>query len=254
MSKLPPGEKVRLDVLLVERGLCSTRSRAQAEILAGRVFINSSNQLKAGTLVSTEEEIELREPSPWVGRGALKLLHALEYFQINAAQRVAVDIGSSTGGFTQVLLAAGAVKVYAVDSGTGQLHWKLRNDERVVVMENTNARYLEAASFQPAPDLAVIDVSFISVSLILPALVSILKRPFDIVCLVKPQFELEPEWISRGGFVRPAYRQRALDKVQACASDLKLSCAPAIESPITGAKSANVEYLLHLVPVNPAPH
>ncbi len=250
MSSLQRGDKVRLDILLVEKGLCESRARAQAEILAGRVFIRESNQFKAGSLVSSQEPVEIRESSPWVGRGALKLDHAIQVFNIETEGRVAIDVGSSTGGFTQVLLERGARLVYAVDSGSAQLHWKLRQDDRVVVRENTNARFLEPGMFDPRPNLAVMDVSFISVTLLLPVLTTILEGRYDIICLIKPQFELEPQWVSKGGFVQPRYRQRAIEKVSDFARQIGLNVSPVIESPILGAKSANVEYLVHLKPVN----
>ncbi len=238
-------DKIRLDVLLVERGLCETRSQAQAQIMAGNIIINESNEWKPGTTVDPDCAISIRENSPYVGRGALKIIKALDYFEIDPQGRICIDVGSSTGGFTQVLLERGATRVYAVDSGTNQLHWKLRQDERVVVMENTNARFLKGEDLETRPNLAVMDVSFISVNLLLPMLDELLLRPYQIICLIKPQFELAPNLVSRGGFVKPKHRKLAIEKVNAKAQELGMSISEVIESPIKGAKSANVEYLVY---------
>ena len=189
--------KERLDVLLVERGLLDTRARARAAIMAGEVSVNGQRVDKAGTAVPLDATIELATPMPYVSRGGFKLAGALDAFGVAVAGRVCADVGACTGGFTDVLLQRGAARVFAIDVGQGQLDWKLRQDERVVVLEKTNARYLESL---PQPiDLATIDVSFISLRLILPAVAAWLAPAADVVALVKPQFEAGPERPRPGG-------------------------------------------------------
>lgn len=236
--------KKRLDILLAEKGLVSSRQRAQAEIMAGNVLVNDSPAVKPGMPVDDSAEIRLKDVFPYVSRGALKLIHALDHFNVPVKGRTAIDIGSSTGGFTEVLLERGARTVYAVDSGTNQLDWKLRSDPRVKVMERTNARHIDAIVFDPAPDLAVMDVSFISVTKVLPPLLKILKSPFDIVVLIKPQFELSKGKIGKKGLVKEEFRREAVDSVLAFALSAGLYAGETVPSPITGSKSGNVEFLV----------
>ena len=235
--------KKRLDLLVAELGLVSSRQKAQAEIMAGNVLVHETPVTKPGTAVDESAVIRLKESFPYVSRGALKLIHALDYFHVEAEGRTAVDVGSSTGGFTEVLLERGASKVYAVDSGTNQLDWKLRSDPRVVTLENTNARYIDRLTFEPAPDLAVMDVSFISVTKILPALVKVLRPPYEIVVLIKPQFELEKGKIGKKGLVKEEFREEAVESVVRVAASIGLATGETVESPITGSKSGNVEFL-----------
>lgn len=198
-----PSERKRLDLLLVERGLFSSRARAQAAVMAGQVYVDGRRADKAGAAVAVDARVEVRgDPLPYASRGGLKLAHALDVFRVTVNGRIAVDVGASTGGFTDVLLERGARRVYAVDVGYGQLAWRLRSDPRVVVMDRTNARHLTPDLFPQAPDLAVVDVSFISVGKILPALGTVLIPPGDVVTLIKPQFEAGPERVGKGGIVR----------------------------------------------------
>lgn len=236
--------KQRLDVLLVDLGLVETRQKAQAEIMAGNVLVNDTPAVKAGQFISIEATIRLRYKFPYVSRGALKLIHALERHKIELKDRIAVDIGASTGGFTQVLLEKGARMVYAVDVGTNQLDWKLRNDPRVVVRENTNARYLDNKDFQPAPSIAVMDVSFISLTKVLEPVSNILEGKKEIIALIKPQFELDKDKIGDKGLVPEEYRSFAVERVIKYAESIGLKSSEILESPIAGAKSGNIEYLV----------
>jgi 23S rRNA (cytidine1920-2'-O)/16S rRNA (cytidine1409-2'-O)-methyltransferase len=238
--------KERLDKLLVDRGLVETRARARATIMAGEVRVNGERVDKAGTPVPLEARIELAAPMPYVSRGGFKLAGALDAFDVPVAGRVCADVGACTGGFTDVLLQRGAARVYAIDVGQGQLDWKLRQDERVVVMERVNARYLEAL---PEPiDLVVIDVSFISLRLILPAARKWLTEGADVVALIKPQFEAGPESVGKGGIVRdPAVHRAVLVGLLGWAAGEGWGVAGLIRSPIVGAEG-NVEFLAHLRP------
>ncbi len=238
--------KERLDVLLVERGLLDTRARARAAIMAGEVSVNGQRVDKAGTAVPLDATIELATPMPYVSRGGFKLAGALDAFGVAVAGRVCADVGACTGGFTDVLLQRGAARVFAIDVGQGQLDWKLRQDERVVVLEKTNARYLESL---PQPiDLATIDVSFISLRLILPAVAAWLAPAADVVALVKPQFEAGPESVGKGGIVRdPAVRRRVLEDVLGWAAANGWAVAGLVRSSLVGT-DGNVEYLAHLRP------
>jgi 23S rRNA (cytidine1920-2'-O)/16S rRNA (cytidine1409-2'-O)-methyltransferase len=241
---------VRLDTLLVERGLAASRERARALILAGQVRVDGQLAPKAGTAVKAEAEITLLVPDhPYVGRGGLKLEHALEQFGIDVTGRLALDIGASTGGFTDVLLRRGAARVVALDVGHGQLDWRLRNDPRVFVLERTNARTLTAGTLPVDArvfDIVTIDVSFISLGQVLPAVPPLLARGADIVALVKPQFEAGRNEVGKGGIVRdPAVQARVVDEVVERALALGLSRAGLAESPITGMEG-NREFLLHL--------
>jgi len=234
----------RIDLLLVERGLVESRERARALLLAGDVMVSGQRVDKAGQQVPVDAPIELAERMPWVSRGAYKLLGALDHWAIDVTGRVCVDCGSSTGGFTEVLLSRGALRVHAVDVGHGQLHWKLRNDPRVVLHEGVNARYLEPALLGEPAQLAVCDVSFISVTLILPALVPLLAAPRECVVLVKPQFEVGRDQVGKGGIVRdPALHEASVERVRSAAAMLGLE-SEVTDSPVLGAEG-NKEFLLH---------
>lgn len=237
-------DKERLDVLLVERGLMPSRARAQASIMAGEVRVNGERVDKAGTPVPRDATIEVAAPMPYVGRGGFKLAGALDTFGVAVANRVCADVGACTGGFTDVLLQRGAARVYAIDVGQGQLDWKLRQDQRVVVMERTNARYLESL---PEPvSLVVIDVSFISLRLILPAVARWVDSAADVVALIKPQFEAGPESVGKGGIVRDmAVRRRVLEEVLDWAAAHGWGVAGLVRSSLVGA-DGNVEYLVWL--------
>ncbi len=239
--------RARLDVLLVERGLVASRERARALVLAGQVTVDGVMVSKAGTQVALDAALALVAPDhPYVGRGGVKLAHALDTFGIPVAGREALDIGASTGGFTDVLLQRGAARVVALDVGHGQIDWRLRNDTRVLVMEGRNARYLSASDLPGPVDIVTIDVSFISLTQILPRVPPVLRPSADIVALVKPQFEAGREEVGRKGIVRdPAVRDKAVENVTAAAAGLGLERAGLATSPITGAEG-NVEFLLHL--------
>lgn len=237
--------RARLDVVLVERGFFPTRAKASAALMAGQVLVKGRSTLKPGTPVLNGIEIEILRPSPYVSRGGLKLEGALDAFHINPAGRVCLDVGASTGGFTDCLLQRGAIKVYAVDVGAAQLDVKLRSDPRVVVREKTHARDIQPAQFDPWPDVAVIDVSFISLARVLPPVLPCLRPGFDIIALIKPQFELEPKKVPKGIVREARWREEAVAKIRALAYELGLKERGLIESPLRGAKG-NIEYLLHL--------
>jgi len=244
-----PPSRIRLDVAIVERGLAPSRERARALILAGRVRVEGVAVTKAGTNVPASAELTVIEPDfPWVGRGGVKLAHALDVFAIDVTGREALDIGASTGGFTDVLLTRGAVRVVALDVGHGQLDWRLREDPRVVVMEHRNARDLDVAWLPGPVDLVTIDVSFISLRLVLPRLPGLLRPGADIVALVKPQFEAGREDVGKGGLVKdPAVHAAVLQRVTDAARAVGLQPVTSAPSPITGA-TGNQEFLLHLKP------
>jgi 23S rRNA (cytidine1920-2'-O)/16S rRNA (cytidine1409-2'-O)-methyltransferase len=235
--------KQRLDVALVERGLVETRTKAQSLIMARRVLVNDEYVDKAGAQVTDDEQLRIAElEHPWVGRGGMKLAHALREFAIDVTGRICADIGASTGGFTDVLLKNGASKVYAIDVGYGQIDQSLRNDARVVNLEKTNARYLTAVSFDDAITFVSIDVSFISLKLILPAVRDFLRG--DLVALIKPQFEVGKRDVGKGGIVRDEVkRQEAVDGVVAFARETGFDVRGLIESPVKGAEG-NIEYLM----------
>ncbi len=236
--------KQRLDVALVERGLVETRSKAQSLIMARRITVNGRYADKAGWPVGGDDELRIVElEHPWVGRGGMKLAHALREFNIDVTGKTCADIGASTGGFTDVLLKSGARTVYAIDVGYGQLDASLRNDSRVVVREKVNARYLTAEDFPEPVGFASIDVSFISLKLILPAVASFLRG--DLVALIKPQFEVGKADVGKGGIVRDQERRReAVDGVVAFAAESGFDVRGVIESPVKGAEG-NVEYLMY---------
>src|SRR5262245_61923259 len=239
--------KERLDVLVVERGLAASRERARAMILAGQVTVDGRILSKAGTAVDRTCRIELVAPDhPYVGRGGIKLAHALDTFRLDVRDRRALDIGASTGGFTDALLQRGARDVIALDVGHGQLDWKLRQDARVIVKEGVNARALTAADVPHAVDVVTIDVSFISLHHIFPALGAFLTATADIVALVKPQFEAGRDEVGKGGVITdPAIHEAVLDKVTEEAQAAGFRRIAMTPSPITGA-TGNREFFLHL--------
>ncbi|MBA3542139.1 MAG: TlyA family RNA methyltransferase [Deltaproteobacteria bacterium] len=239
----------RLDKLLVDRGLAATRERATALVMSGAVSVAGQPAAKPGTLVDIDVEITLKaEAHPYVSRGALKLEKGLDAFGIDPSGMVALDIGASTGGFTDLLLRRGATRVYAIDVGYGQLAWSLRQDPRVVVLERENVRNMDLALVPEPCDLAVIDVSFISLVVVLPRIAELLRPPpgKSLIALVKPQFEVGRDQVERGGVVRDeVVRRSAVTKVRTWATANGFEALEDIESPITG-PAGNVEYLLHL--------
>ncbi len=237
---------VRLDALLVQRGLAASRERAKELIEAGSVLIDGIASTKAGARVRPDRDIRLAsEDHPWVGRGALKLLGVIDLLGVDPSGLVAADLGASTGGFTEVLLQKGASRVYAVDVGRGQLAWKLRTDPRVVVLEGVNARHLESL---PEPiDLIVGDLSFISLSLILPAVARLLRPGARALVLVKPQFEAGRGALGKGGRVRSEEdRLGAIDAVRAAADQGSFEVLGGADSPVAGARAGNIEHFLLL--------
>jgi 23S rRNA (cytidine1920-2'-O)/16S rRNA (cytidine1409-2'-O)-methyltransferase len=241
---MPTKGAQRLDMLLVERGLAQSREKARALILAGQVLVRGQKVDKAGHSVSIDSKIEVLESPKYVGRGGLKLEAALDHFRIQPQGKVCLDIGSSTGGFTDCLLQRGAAWVYAIDVGTAQLDWKLRNDPRVIVHEQLNARYLGRDQVPEPIDLAVCDVSFISITMILPVLPNLLAESAEMVILVKPQFELERHQVGKGGIIRdPALHHQACRRVEEAVQRLGYG-SEIIPSPILGAEG-NQEFLLY---------
>ncbi|MCL4459215.1 MAG: TlyA family RNA methyltransferase [Chloroflexi bacterium] len=236
--------KRRLDVLLVERGLAESREKARALIMAGDVLVEGRVVNKAGFLVSEESPIFVKKRLPYVSRGGLKLAAALERFSLDVRGLVMLDVGASTGGFTDCLLCNGAQRVYAVDVGYGQLDWNLRSDPRVVPLERTNIRYLD--SFPEPIDAAVVDVSFISLILVLPQVLKLTKPDAWIIALIKPQFEAGREQVGKGGVVKdPAILRAVLEKICTWAKDQGLSVRGLIPSPLRG-PAGNREFLICL--------
>ncbi|MCC7499465.1 MAG: TlyA family RNA methyltransferase [Bryobacterales bacterium] len=234
----------RIDQLLVERGLAATRQKAHALILAGQVLVDGQRATKPGHTIPLEAHLDVLAPLKYVSRGGLKLEAALDNFRIDPAGKVCLDIGASTGGFTDCLLQRSALRVYAIDTGKGQLDWKLRNDPRVVLREKVNARYLTAELIGEPADLAVLDVSFISVTRIVPVLPALLKEDAELVILVKPQFEVEKGQVGKGGIVRdPQLHRAACDRVREAVEAIGYRTT-LMESPILGAEG-NKEFLLH---------
>ena len=240
--------KDRLDLLLVSRGLADTRQKAQALILTGDVLVNDVPVDKPGSKVPLDAAIRLRgSTSQFVGRGGDKISSAFDSFQISLEGIIALDVGASTGGFTDCMLQRGAKKVYAVDVGYNQLVDSLRRDERVVVMEKMNARYLDPSDFPIKPVLATVDVSFISVRKLLEPILSVLARPASLLILVKPQFELEPEYVGKGGVVKdPKHEQLAVQLVSDAAQSLGCNICAAVPSALKGNKKGNQEHFLFL--------
>ena len=240
-----PG-KLRLDQLLVERGLVESRSRAQAWIMAGNVYSDTKRLDKAGQQVKPDIPIEIKgQDHPWVSRGGLKLEKGLKQFEISAEGKTCIDVGASTGGFTDVLITSGAAKVYAVDVGQGQLAWKLRSDERVVVMEKTNARHLTSDDIPDPIDLVVCDASFIGLETVLPAALSLVQPSGHVIALIKPQFEVGKGRVGKGGVVRePELHQEVCDRIEAWLNGLEgWSVLGLTESPIKGPEG-NIEFLI----------
>ena len=236
---------LRLDQAMVERGLCESRERAKRAILAGQVRVNSQLAQKPSDAVTPADEIILVAGEKFVSRGGYKLEHALDFFHLDVTGLVAIDIGASTGGFTDCLLQRGAHAVFAVDVGQGQLAWKLRQDKRVVVMEKTNARYLKPGQLPQTPDLAVIDCSFISLRKILPPTIALLKTEGKIVALVKPQFEAGKAEADKGrGVIRDAsIHERILEELRQFAQEMNLDWRGTVESPLEG-PAGNKEFLV----------
>jgi 23S rRNA (cytidine1920-2'-O)/16S rRNA (cytidine1409-2'-O)-methyltransferase len=247
LASLVPTKRVRLDQLLVERDLAPSRARAQSLILAGLVRVEGVLADKAGRAVAADASVEVvAADHPWVSRGGVKLAAALDAFGVSPAGKRCLDVGASTGGFTHVLLERGAAQVVALDVGRGQLDWRLRQDPRVVVKEGVNARYVAREELPGPFGLITVDVSFISLRLVLPALVQLLFEGGDLVVLVKPQFEAGRTQVAKGGVVRdPAVREGAIEGVLAAAGELGLECVARIPSPIPG-PAGNVEELAHL--------
>jgi 23S rRNA (cytidine1920-2'-O)/16S rRNA (cytidine1409-2'-O)-methyltransferase len=237
--------KIRADQMLVDRGLVESRSRAQALILAGLVFLGDRKIEKAGQQLAEDAVLDVRgRDHPWVSRGGIKLAHALEHFGWDVTGAVAMDVGSSTGGFTDVLLTKGAARVYAVDSGTNQLAWKLRNDPRVIVHERTSARILTAEHIPEPIDIIVCDASFISLAKVLERPLSFAAAHARLVALIKPQFEAGREEVGKGGVVRdPDVHTRVCKEVQEWIEGMGWSVAGIVPSPITGPEG-NIEFLI----------
>ena len=237
--------RVRIDRFLVDGGLVESREKAARLILAGEVFVDGERVDKAGALVPPDAAVELKGRSPFVSRGGEKLAHALERFQVRVQGRVCIDVGASTGGFTDCLLQQGAARVYAVDVGTGQLDAKLRRDPRVVVMERSNARALDPRVFGEPPTLAVVDVAFISLEKVLPAVFGVLAPRGEVVALVKPQFEVGREHVGKGGVVRdPALHRSAVSRLARFAVLRGWHVLGVTASPLRGPKG-NHEFFLH---------
>ena len=239
--------KERLDVLLVQRGLCDSRSRAQALIMSGEVYVEGQKCDKAGTSVDVEANIEVRgNHCPYVSRGGLKLEKALRDFGVDPTDYVCSDSGASTGGFTDCLLQKGAKKVFAIDVGYGQLAWSIRTDPRVVCMERTNIRYVTPEQLGEPLDLSVVDVSFISLKIVLPAIKALLKPTGQVLCLIKPQFEAGKDKVGKKGVVRdPAVHAEVLENFLALAKELEFTVRNLTFSPVKGPEG-NIEFLGHL--------
>jgi 23S rRNA (cytidine1920-2'-O)/16S rRNA (cytidine1409-2'-O)-methyltransferase len=240
------GKRERLDLILIQRQLVMSREEGRRRILAAEVRVNEQPLTRVGALVDRTAEIRLKTVSPYVSRGGFKLEKALRHFRVDVKNKVALDVGASTGGFTHCLLSHGARQVYAVDVGYGQLDWKLRNDPRVVVLEKRNIRYLEATDLPSAADIATIDVSFISLRLVLPTVRTLLRLGGEIIALIKPQFEVGKGKVGKGGVVRSHDEHvRVIDEIKAAAATLGFTIQEVTESPLHGAKG-NKEFLIHL--------
>lgn len=246
-------EKLRVDLAMVRQGLAPSRERAQALIMAGQVYVKEAKVLKASEKVTEDAELIVRgHVHPFVGRGALKLDKALRVFGVDVTDVVGMDIGAATGGFTDVLLHNGARHVYAIDVGYGQLDWKIRSDERVTVLERTNARYLTHEQIPCVPDITVMDVSFISVKLILPVAAQLMDNKGRFCILIKPQFEAGREHVGKKGVVRdPAVHRQVIEEIAAFVPSLGYTMAQLDFSPITGPEG-NIEYITELLPADQA--
>ncbi|MGH7823960.1 MAG: TlyA family RNA methyltransferase [Candidatus Binatia bacterium] len=240
------GKRERLDKLLIERRLVGSREEGRGRILAGEVLVNEQLVTKAGALVDEAAEIRVKRGLPYVSRGGLKLERALREFSIEVCDKIVIDAGASTGGFTDCLLAYGARQVFAVDVGYGQLDWRLRNDPRVLVLEKTNIRYLQLTDLPCPADLATVDVSFISLRLVLPQVKTLLAAAGQIVALIKPQFEVGKGKVGKGGVVRSHDEHvRVIEEINGAAVRLGLAVEGVIESPLLGPKG-NKEFFIHL--------
>ncbi|MDZ4785213.1 MAG: TlyA family RNA methyltransferase [bacterium] len=250
MSKKNPDSKKRLDQLLIERGLALDLDKACKMIMAGEVLVDESRDQKPGTLVSEKSSIRLIEKGQFVSRGGDKLQAAIDYFVINILGQVAIDIGSSTGGFTDCLLKNGVSKVYALDVGKNELDWSLRNDKRVVALDGVNARELDQfpkITFNPVPTFATIDVSFISLTLVLPPLLKLLSKGSQVLALIKPQFELPKEDILDGGVVKdPELHKKVCKTISDFSIEIGFSVKGIFESPVRGARKGNQEFFIWL--------
>ncbi len=237
--------KERLDQVLLEASLVRSRGEAQRYILAGAVLVDGQPVTKAGALVKRDSRVRVKVSSRYVSRGGEKLEAALAHFGLEPKGRVALDVGASTGGFTDCLLTHGAARVHAVDVGYGQLDWRLRQDPRVVALERTNIRYLEPDGFPERPDLAVVDVSFISLRLVLPRVCRLLAEPFEVMALIKPQFEVGKGRVGKGGVVRSEEEhRRVIGEIEDAVDALGLKRRPVFESPLLGPKG-NKEFFIH---------
>lgn len=240
------GKRERLDLLLVERQLVASREDARRRILAGEVLVNDQTVTKAGNLIDAGAEIRLKQTSPYVSRGGSKLEKALREFDVQVRNQTVLDVGASTGGFTDCLLAHGAAQVFAVDVGYGQLDWQLRNDPRVWVFEKTNIRYFELNRLPRAADLATIDVSFISLKLVLPQVKTLLVERGEVIALIKPQFEVGKGKVGKGGVVRSADEHaRVIDEIKTTAVKSGYEVLGVTESPLLGPKG-NKEFFIYL--------
>ncbi|MEW6410207.1 MAG: TlyA family RNA methyltransferase, partial [Nitrospirota bacterium] len=239
--------KERLDKILVGKGLAESREKARALIMEGKVFVNGMRISKAGTFLPLDTTIEIRgNLHPYVSRGGIKLQSAIESFNIDVSGKIAIDVGTSTGGFTDCLLSFGAKKVYAVDVGYGQIAWRLRNDPRVIPIERTNIRYIDPSLIKDKIDIAVIDTSFISLEKVLPPVVNLVKNNGEMIALIKPQFEVGKGEVGKGGIVKEENKRRkVLEKIKELAEKLILEVKGLIQSPITG-REGNIEYLIYL--------
>ncbi len=239
--------KKRLDIIVFERGLTESREKAKALILAGNVFVNGDKCTKAGEKFSEDIEISIKKNLKYVGRGGLKLEKAIESFNVNVKNKICLDIGASTGGFTDCLLQKGAAKVYAVDVGYGQLHWNLRNNPKVVVIERCNFRNIPEDKIPESMDIVVIDVSFISLKKIEPKALAFLKKNGEIIALIKPQFEVGKDEVGKGGIVRDENKhQEVVNELSMFFENMGLKVKNIIESPVLGQKG-NKEFLIHIV-------
>ncbi len=243
---MPPSLKLRLDKLLLDKGLLESREKAKALILEGNVMVNGIVIDKAGALVNPDDAVTVKNKMPYVSRGGLKLEHAIKEFEIDVNDKIAMDVGASTGGFTDCLLQYGAKKVYAIDVGYGQFSWKLRNDKRVLLLEKTNIRYFEKDKIPDAIDIATIDVSFISLMTVMPKVLEFLAEHGEIVALIKPQFEVGRKDVGKGGVVKDeGKRLEAIERIKTKSEKMGLEVKGTTASPIKGPKG-NVEYLIYL--------
>jgi len=246
LKLVPKEKKIRLDLLLVRKGLAESREKARAMLMAGLVEVDRVTVDKPGRLMDPLSTLSLKKPLPFVSRGGLKLEAALDRFSVDVKEKVVLDVGASTGGFTDCLLQRGAKRVVAVDVGYGQFHWKLRRDPRVVLLEKTNVRNLEPGRVKEELDGAVVDVSFISLKLVLPAVSRLLKPQAFVIALIKPQFEVGKGQVGKGGVVRdPVLHQEVLDRLCAFFTELGWGVEGQIPSPVLGPKG-NKEFLVYL--------